>query len=232
MGVVVTSTVFNQAEYVEQMLESVTAQTMKVNAHIVVDDGSTDGSLEILRAYAAEHDHVRVLSVTNRGMPAARNAALIALPWWCTYVVTLDGDDWINPTFARTCIRALLDDPTAQVVIPSIVRHISPDDVRDPEQPAVQHPSLSEMWEWCHAYSCAMFKKPVLVETGGFHSAMSGDCDWDMWIDIVARGYRFAYAPAAEFHYRYHDRSYTRTVAESLQPEHIEEMRRHHRRQP
>ena len=70
---------------------------------ILVNDGSTDGSLAICESYTAEHPCVRVLSQENAGVSAARNAGLgVAVGEW---VMFADADDYVNPG----SLRYLLD---------------------------------------------------------------------------------------------------------------------------
>ena len=62
---------------------------------IFVDDGSTDESAEILLRAAAEDPRLRVIRQSNRGLSAARNAALSAARG--QWLMFLDSDDWVSP---------------------------------------------------------------------------------------------------------------------------------------
>ena len=65
---------------------------------------------------------------------------------------------------------------------------------------------------------------------GGFHPHVGGDCDWDMWIDLAIRGYRFAYTDNTCYYYLYRPGSNTRNKTPKIWDEHRLEMRRHFRR--
>ena len=88
--------VYNRRAYLEHALDSALAQTLENIEVICVDDGSTDGSLDILRAYeAAATCPFRVLETAHGGPGAARNAALdVAVG---EYVCFLDSDDFLEP---------------------------------------------------------------------------------------------------------------------------------------
>ncbi len=82
---------YNLKDYIRVALDSVISQTMTAWECICVDDGSDDGTGEILDAYARSDERFRVVHQTNQGVSAARNAAIpLAKGEWICF---LDGDD-------------------------------------------------------------------------------------------------------------------------------------------
>src|ERR1700679_2362004 len=67
--------VYNGAAFVGETIESALKQTYGNLEIIVVDDGSTDGTLDILNRYAANDERVRVIAQANGGVANARNVA-------------------------------------------------------------------------------------------------------------------------------------------------------------
>ena len=98
--------VYNAEPYLEQCLESVLRQDYTDWEWILVNDGSTDGSLGILRAYAGRDNRIRVFTQENQGPAAARNRALEHVKG--EYVTSLDSDDWIEEGTLRK-IREAVD---------------------------------------------------------------------------------------------------------------------------
>lgn len=87
---------YNLEKYIAQAIESVLAQTCRDFECIVVDDGSTDASGQIIEAFAIKDRRIRVIRKQNGGEGSARNAALdIACGEW---VMFLDGDDVFRST--------------------------------------------------------------------------------------------------------------------------------------
>lgn len=82
---------FNQAEYLDEAIRSVLAQSFQDFEVLVVDDGSTDATPEVAR----RHSQVRYFKQANRGLPAARNAGIAASNG--RYLVFLDADDRLLP---------------------------------------------------------------------------------------------------------------------------------------
>ena len=83
--------VYNVAPYLRECLDSALAQTFSDWEAICVDDGSTDGSGEILDEYAAKDGRFKVIHQKNAGVSAARNFGIDAAVG--EYVTFLDGDD-------------------------------------------------------------------------------------------------------------------------------------------
>lgn len=88
--------VFNKAPYLRSCLDSIALQTHTDFEAIIVDDGSTDNSREIIETYLAEKNDDRFQLVTqeNRGASAARNRGLSLATG--DYIATLDGDDLLS----------------------------------------------------------------------------------------------------------------------------------------
>jgi len=86
---------YNVEKYLSQCLDSLVHQTLSGIEIIAVDDASTDGSLSILKKYAAKHPNVRVIALrSNVGLASVRNIGLQNARG--TYVAFLDGDDWAD----------------------------------------------------------------------------------------------------------------------------------------
>lgn len=95
--------VYNTEDYLPACLDSVLAQTQRDIEVILIDDGSTDGSLEIEHAYAERDSRVRVLQQPNLKQGNARNRGLAEARG--EYVYFMDSDDIIMPELFETCYR-------------------------------------------------------------------------------------------------------------------------------
>ncbi len=95
--------VYNVETYLRQGLDSVCGQTYKNLEILCVDDGSTDGSLTILREYEGKDPRVRVFTQSNAGVSAARNTAQDAATG--EWLAWLDPDDWLEPQAYATAMQ-------------------------------------------------------------------------------------------------------------------------------
>lgn len=92
--------VYNNEEFVEKCIRSVMEQTFADLEIIVVNDGSTDGSEEILRRLSEKDSRIRLISQENKGVSAARNKGLDASGG--TFLIFVDGDDYIGPNYIKS----------------------------------------------------------------------------------------------------------------------------------
>lgn len=86
--------VYNAEEYLNECIESILGQTYKNIEVILINDGSTDNSLSILKEYSKQDDRVNFLSIDNSGPGACRNVGLNLFKG--DYVMFVDSDDIIS----------------------------------------------------------------------------------------------------------------------------------------
>lgn len=97
--------VYNRKDLLPDCMASIFAQTHQELQIILIDDGSTDGTAELCRDYAARDPRVMVLSGTHSGVSAARNLGLDAATG--KYLFFLDSDDAIHPALIETLCQAM-----------------------------------------------------------------------------------------------------------------------------
>ena len=96
--------VYNTEKYLARCLDSVIGQTERDIEIICVNDGSTDDSAAILERFAAADPRIRIVTQTNGGLSAARNAGLDVAAG--EYVMFVDSDDWIPSDAAEKMLTA------------------------------------------------------------------------------------------------------------------------------
>jgi alpha-1,3-rhamnosyltransferase len=100
---------YNYAEYIGKAIESVLAQDYPAVELIIVDDGSDDNSVAEIQKILKKDNHLHnselIVLEENRGKLGAINAAISKLNG--EYIITLDADDWLSPSYASRCIAEL-----------------------------------------------------------------------------------------------------------------------------
>lgn len=96
--------VFNGESFIEPCLKSIAEQTMTNLQIIVVDDGSTDQTLDIIKKFTAKDTRVHVIHQENSGVSKARNVGLQAVQ--AEWVFFVDADDQIAPDYCASMLEA------------------------------------------------------------------------------------------------------------------------------
>jgi len=109
IGVIIP--LYNGARHIAETLRSVLAQTHAALQVIVLDDGSSDGGAEIVRA--VDDPRVTLVQKRNEGIARTRNAGLALLDAGVGYVVFMDHDDVVAPDLYERLLRVLARHPAA-----------------------------------------------------------------------------------------------------------------------
>lgn len=197
---------FNAAPYVEEAVRSVLDQTYPGVELIVVDDGSTDKSPEIVARLSGEYaGRLTQVAQDNAGPYAARNHGLRLAKG--EFVAFLDADDW----WSRDCLEKLLaavhEDPACALAYcgwQNVGReggagapYVPPD--YELEDKAARFLRAAAPWP-IHA---ALVRRSVMDEVGGFDLDLPTCMDYDLWLRIaVARPIRLV--PEVLAFYRHH----------------------------
>lgn len=174
---------FNGESFVAEAIESVLAQTYSDVELIIVDDGSTDQSVAVIRRFG---DAVRLFTQANQGPSAARNKGLRAATG--EFIAYLDADDYWEPHFIESMISALSSSEAVlaycgwQNVMPngkSPPPFIPPDYENEGKRVALL--SNASLWP-IHA---TLTRHDALLEIGGFNEDLPVCEDYDMWLRLT-----------------------------------------------
>lgn len=106
--------VYNVAPYLGQCLDTILLQTLSNIEVICVDDGSTDGSLDILKTYTMFDDRLKVIQQENAGAAAARNRGLKEATG--EFISVLDSDDFFRPEMLEKMVQKAEEENSDVVV--------------------------------------------------------------------------------------------------------------------
>ncbi len=201
---------YNSAKYVGEALESVFRQTYDSYEVIVIDDGSTDETRQVLEPYRL---YIRYLYQRNAGPSAARNAGLGLARG--KYVVFMDADDVLLPTKLAEQ-AAWLDAQPNVGCLHSGWYMIDPEGAVIAAREPWRHASRLNLETWltqgCFCLGAMMFRCHWLVRVGGFDPTRRQAEDVDLLLRMSLMGCRMAWLCRPTLGYREHPRSATRDV--------------------
>jgi glycosyltransferase involved in cell wall biosynthesis len=116
---------YNHARYLPAAIESVLRQTRKPDRFLIIDDGSKDDSIDVIRHY--EKDGVELIAQPNAGAHATWNRCIETVARDCDLVSILNSDDIYAPERFARCLPQF-DQPDARAVVCTGLRMIGPDD--------------------------------------------------------------------------------------------------------
>ena len=186
---------FNDGQYVREALDSALAQTFPDFEVIIVNDGSTDEQTN-RTLNDLDSAKVRLITTENQGLAAARNNGISRSG--APYILPLDADDKIAPTYLEKAVRVLDENPRTGIVYcraEFFGDEGFPWDLPDFELPRM----LVDNLIFCSAF----FRREDWETVGGFRSEMKyGWEDYDFWLSIIQLGREVRRIPEYLFYYR------------------------------
>ena len=203
---------YNAAAFLADALESIRAQTLPVAETLVVDDGSTDDSIDIAERFGA-----RVLSTRGRHGPAtARNLGARAAV--TPYVAFLDADDAWLPAHCETLIALLQASPGAAAAFGRI-RQLEPGgDIPIQRRSAIlMEAALPELLvDNPIPQSAAMVDRVKFLAAGGYREGMRHAEDYELWLRL-AEQHSIVASDAVTCRYRMHPDQATAAIPLMIQ---------------
>ena len=220
MKISIVTPSYNQGAYLEATLRSLLAQNYPDLELIVIDGGSTDASVEIIRRYTPSLSYWE--SERDRGQSHALNKGFAHVHgdiWsW------LNSDDLLEPGVLRRVAEVFAQDPEAGVVYGDCV-YVGEDGETVIEKfPGEPHSRLRHLAHRFIAQPSCFFRSrmvpPAVRED--LHYCM----DYDLWLQLAGRGVKFHYVPEVFSRYRLHDQSKSVRALVALHAEIVEEIYR------
>lgn len=212
MFVSVIMAAYNAERFVGDAIESVLRQTHSDFEFIVVDDGSTDRTPEILARYAEQDRRLRVITQENRGAGAARNAAVSAAR--SEWIAVMDSDDVMEPQRLERQI-AFVEQHSDVAIASCLVTWIN-------QEGSAMGRSQSELTTdnavqatlrknqlllFCHP-GC-LIRRSMILDVGGYRGEFWPSEDIDLFSRIADAGGRILVQPERLLRYRVHPKSGT-----------------------
>jgi CMP-N-acetylneuraminic acid synthetase len=209
--VTVYITNYNYGKYIREAIESVLHQTLQEFELLIIDDGSTDNSKEVIEEYAQDN-RVSIIYQKNRGLNVTNNVALKASLG--KYIIRLDADDYLERTALETMSKVLESDSELGLIFPNyyivdsegnavseIQRHDFSSEVNLLDQPA-------------HG-ACTMIRTDFLNEVGGYDENYTCQDGYELWVKFINK-FKVTNINQTLFSYRRHSNNLTNNESKIL----------------
>ncbi len=199
---------YNTERYIATAVNSILVQTFSDFEFIIIDDGSTDGSPQILREFASKDSRIRLVSRPNKGLTRTLNEAIgmAAAP----LLARMDGDDVSGPERFEKQV-AYLNAHAECVCLGSRVQLIDP---YDSPLGVTDHKLTHEEIDadllkgigWSIVHPTAMMRSDAVKKVGGYRDQFDNSEDLDLFLRLAEVG-KLANLPEALVKYRRHPQS-------------------------
>ncbi len=201
--VTVYITNFNYGGYIKKAIESVLQQSKQNFELIIIDDGSTDESVNIINEYS-DNQKIKLIFQHNKGLNVTNNIAIKIARG--RYIMRLDADDWLDSHAIELMSNYLERNPEVGLIFPDYylvnsegnlleqVRRHSFDEVTLYDQPA-------------HG-ACTMIRCEFLRSLGGYDETFSCQDGYDLWVRFIEH-YKVKNINLPLFYYRQHGANLT-----------------------
>ena len=203
---------YNAGSYVREAISSILAQSFTDFECIILDDGSSDDTLSLLREMEARDSRLRIISRENRGLVTTLNE-LIGLSRG-RYLARMDADDRAHPERLARQFEYLESHPDC-VALGSIVTLIDPQGrtLKPYRLPTDHEGIVGELLEGnggALVHPVVTLRASAVSQVGGYDSTFDYAEDWDLFLRLSEVG-RLANLPDTLLDYRVHQKSYNQT---------------------
>jgi glycosyltransferase involved in cell wall biosynthesis len=225
--VTVYITNYNYSDYIEQAIESVLAQSYQNFELIIIDDGSTDASREIIRRYI-EHTQTRVIFQENKGLIASNNVAVHAANG--QFIMRLDADDYLDENALLVMVNTIQQSEDVALVFPDYYYVDANGQITGQERRHNFQKEVSLLDQPAHG-ACTLIRRDCLLEVGAYSGEFSCQDGWDLWLKIT-ENYSVRNINLPLFFYRRHGENLTNdtdrllTTRSEIYKKHAERTRR------
>jgi glycosyltransferase involved in cell wall biosynthesis len=226
-GVSFVITAYNYGKYISEAVDSVLAQTIKPAEVIVVDDGSTDDTLDRLAQY--RNTGVKVIHQRNAGVAAARTTGIEATTQ--PYIVLLDADDKLEPTFAAALLPAMQADRGLGIAYTGLVGFTDEGAEHKTDFPpefSWNHQAQNTVPPACCIPSACMFRREMWERAGPHKQEYAPGEDAEFWTRGLSVGFMARKVTTDRlFRYRLHAKSNSRRLKYKAIDDHLPWLRDH-----
>lgn len=191
---------YNSQDYLSQTVDWVLASSYSNIEIILVDDGSTDQSVEIAERYITHYAHIFLYQQKNQGVSVARNLGISHASG--TYIIPVDSDDMICEKYIDEAVKVLETNPNVKVVTSEGDFFGNKTDRRKLPDFDI---NLLARKNLLHVSS--VYRKSDWTRIGGYCPQLFGREDWDFWISMLKDGGDVVKLPIVGYKYRIRDNS-------------------------
>lgn len=184
---------YNYARFLGEAIESALSQTYKPIEITVINDGSTDNTIEVASRYP-----VKLINQPNQGVVNVMNRFMREVTT-SEYCIMLSADDKLDPTYVEKTMKVLLENPEISFVYTDV--SVFGDEERIELHHEYNLPLLKRM---NYIHGSALIRMSHFLQTIGFDPTLAYMEDWDLWLSFAEKGFYGKLLPEPLLYWRRH----------------------------
>ncbi|QNR22804.1 glycosyltransferase [Croceimicrobium hydrocarbonivorans] len=195
---------YNYERFIRESIESVLAQSLQDFELIIIDDGSTDASRDIIEEYR-ERPEVTIIYQQNKGLNITNNVAMRVAKG--KYLMRLDADDYLVPEALEKMVAPLEADPELGLVFPDYYYVDAEGHITGEERRHNFEKEVSLYDQPAHG-ACTIIRLSFLKKIGGYNESFTCQDGYDLWLKFIIH-YSVKNVNEPLFYYRRHGSNLT-----------------------
>jgi len=172
---------YNYGQYIPEAIESILAQTYQNIEIIVVDDGSTDNTCEIVKKYP----YIKYIRQEHKGLASALNTGVKHSKG--KFFLALGADDKLHPTYIQRCLEEISKDDKIAFVWTATQEFGKSNRIRVPR---ILHHRFSVLRGTGGQLGASLIRRKAYEDVGGYDESLEALEDWDFAIRLYKKGWK------------------------------------------
>ena len=189
-------TVKNGEKTIKSTIESILRQSFTDWELVIVDDGSTDNTNNIIKSFAEKDSRIKLITTKGVGRGKALNLAINNSKG--KYIANIDADDPSHPDRIKTQLQYFYKYPELTLLSTDVVFVYDNEDPiwpKERDEVSLQLVNRTLIYRNPISHSSVMIKREDLLSVGMYNEKLSSQLDCDLWVRLAERGYKLGYIP-------------------------------------
>ncbi len=203
--VTVLMSVYNGKKYLRESIESILNQTYENFEFLIIDDGSTDESIEILQYYLKIDKRIKlIVNKSNQGLSSnlATGVDLAATTW----IARMDADDISIKNRLELQMNYIISHPDLDILGGYAIDIDENGNELEPRKVPTSHEKISSLiWTCPFIHPTVMFRREAIIKAGSYNKKLIRRQDYDLWFRCSAAKLKFANMDVPLIYYRFTD---------------------------
>jgi glycosyltransferase involved in cell wall biosynthesis len=223
--ITIVTPVFNGRKFIKNVIKNIQDQEYKNVEHIIIDGGSTDGTVEILQNYKGK---IKYVSEKDKGQSDAINKGFRMATG--EIITWLGVDDYYADNMVLNKVADYFSEENTNIIYGrcKLINLTTGKEDLLPQNPVTEE-NMIRWWNWymIPAQPAIFFRKKLLDECGYLDLSLNYTMDHDLWHRFIKKGYQFQLVPEVFSIYQVHEDSKTGSSAGKFLKEHMVVSRRY-----